>query len=673
MLDSDKHLLRFTLYGYTYKVNSPQAESLFKEFEGLIEAYEEDIDNDRDSDADGSVSREIVRSIMDSARKKRLVFSEIKAVEGTLWYIDTHENEDNQEGQEGGEGDHDERGSYEGNEGDHDEHGSYEGNEGNHDERGSYNGEENDEGYNKDKLYKDYFSKEGYKFYLNKGEHIPKFKFKYHWVSKIIGFSKKYEFDRLFVNIVEEKDGITTIHAKLEEGGLYEVNDGYDRYFCQLKDGVVQKISKAEVVQILEQQGKEKEIKKESPKDKSGDGSKKTPTPTSTSAADILEHVEKLKFIAQKFTKQAKEKGEGGVFQQNWTARRGRQIEAIRRNIEKLERAAKMATLFAQHLIEMGSYPFEMMKSMRHGTQIESLMFYVDDYISNKRLPNATTVKDAIKSKSPFLSLFVSRNSPISKQIGEVIIYFAEIYTNSNDTKEDENAKAVAKEIKDIETDFRNCKEPNFFPTPKSVIDIMLLGLELNGKKVLEPSAGLGDIAVAIRDKYSDVEIDVCERYAKLQRLLELKNFNVVGSDTLTLKGKYDAIVMNPPFSPPGISGEHVQYCFNELLKDGGDIVALVDTGLLHRSSKKDEQFRNWFEENDGVAQKLPEGSFNGKDAFCRTGVSVTMLIMRKKKREKTLIEKRIERIEFLLSFGSDNITEKRLARLKSLSSVLGN
>jgi len=123
---------------------------------------------------------------------------------------------------------------------------------------------------------------------------------------------------------------------------------------------------------------------------------------------------------------------------------------------------------------------------------------------------------------------------------------------------------------------------PDFFPTPRSVARKILAKIaNKDAKYFLEPSAGKGDIADAIRNpctyeewcednpEYAEqrksdrgynafrsredsrVRIDVIESYPPLIQVLRGKKYDVVGYDWLSYEGVsyYDAIVMNPPFS----------------------------------------------------------------------------------------------------------------------------
>ena len=96
-----------------------------------------------------------------------------------------------------------------------------------------------------------------------------------------------------------------------------------------------------------------------------------------------------------------------------------------------------------------------------------------------------------------------------------------------------------------------------FYPTPGVVAVKMLSGLKLDGKSILEPSAGKGDLCDAIvklsgwRDpERAKKSIHCCEIEPELQAALRGKGYSLVGTDFLNFQPhtRYNLIVMNPPF-----------------------------------------------------------------------------------------------------------------------------
>lgn len=245
--------------------------------------------------------------------------------------------------------------------------------------------------------------------------------------------------------------------------------------------------------------------------------------------------------------------------------------------------------------------------------------------------------------------------------------------------------KAKEDPIKAMERELVGMKIPGFFPTPQTVIEEMLDRVgNLEGKHVLEPSGGKGDIADAA--KAAGADVDVIEQQSRLRNILEARGHRVIGWDFMdadpnvrgftygdvfqnqentkgimrgqggagsdrvrlvredgTEIGKYnrsalegiekrgsnsgyDAVLMNPPFED-GQDGEHVQRAF-QFLKPGGKLVAITGEGIFFRSDKKSKDFRDWLESVDGTSEKLPEGSF--KSAFRPTGVATRIVVVTK-------------------------------------------
>ncbi|EAC5148261.1 DUF4942 domain-containing protein [Listeria monocytogenes] len=93
----------------------------------------------------------------------------------------------------------------------------------------------------------------------------------------------------------------------------------------------------------------------------------------------------------------------------------------------------------------------------------------------------------------------------------------------------------------------------NFYPSPSEVIRLLTENINVNYQtKILEPSAGKGDIADYLVNHYNKKEaIQVIEKEPELCSILSDKGYMVVGYDFLTFEThtEYDLIIMNPPFS----------------------------------------------------------------------------------------------------------------------------
>lgn len=171
----------------------------------------------------------------------------------------------------------------------------------------------------------------------------------------------------------------------------------------------------------------------------------------------------------------------------------------------------------------------------------------------------------------------------------------------------------------------------DFFPTPKNVSQQMVDMADIRpGMRVLEPSAGNGNIAEEI--KAAGVPPDVVEISGALRDILEARGFNLVGRDFMDLEADtpYDRIVMNPPFSN-GADIDHVRHAYS-LLSVGGRLVSIVGEGAFIRSDKKATEFREWLEAVGATEEKLPSGTFTDKKLLSTTGANARLVTIEKLK-----------------------------------------
>lgn len=216
-----------------------------------------------------------------------------------------------------------------------------------------------------------------------------------------------------------------------------------------------------------------------------------------------------------------------------------------------------------------------------------------------------------------------------------------------------------ARAIKQAERELLGLKIPGYFPTPRDLADRLVEEADIQpGMKVLEPSAGKGDIAQALRQ--AGVEPDVIELQGRLREILTLKGFNLVGSDFLDFQvGGYDRIVGNPPFED-GQDADHVRHAY-ELLRPGGRLVMITSEGLFFRKDRKATEFRTWLKERGGRSEKLPEGAFLKGDR--PTGVSARYVVIDKpawtsddtaEPSRNTYIIRRVDQPDFVVKVGDE-------------------
>lgn len=172
-------------------------------------------------------------------------------------------------------------------------------------------------------------------------------------------------------------------------------------------------------------------------------------------------------------------------------------------------------------------------------------------------------------------------------------------------------------------------KIPGYFPTPPELVDRMIEAADIKpGMKVLEPSAGKGNIADKVRAVVGEGNVDAIEPNSDLRKILEAKGHKLVGRDFMEERfpeDSYDRVVMNPPFE----NGQDVLHVYRayDMLMPGGRLVAIMSEHPFFATDQRSEIFRQWLK-NHGTSEKLPEGSFaNGERS---TGVNTRLVVINK-------------------------------------------
>ena len=124
---------------------------------------------------------------------------------------------------------------------------------------------------------------------------------------------------------------------------------------------------------------------------------------------------------------------------------------------------------------------------------------------------------------------------------------------------------------------------PDFYPTPNEVISQMLLGEDIMGKVVLEPSAGSGNIVKYLK-RNGARDVIACEKDPHCRMLLN-GLCNIIAEDFLTVTPEQvshvNYIVMNPPFSR---GAEHILHAW-EIAPPGCTVIALCNTSSVDKDS----------------------------------------------------------------------------------------
>lgn len=156
-------------------------------------------------------------------------------------------------------------------------------------------------------------------------------------------------------------------------------------------------------------------------------------------------------------------------------------------------------------------------------------------------------------------------------------------------------------------------------------------GTDLAGRRVLEPSAGIGNLtclAIAFGAKVDSIEIDPKRAHQIIDRLGRgggLANEGSTVSIGNFLKhapvgDQYDAVVMNPPFSGQ-TDIDHVLHAAL-YLKEGGRLVSIMSQGVQSRTNRKAEDFRAWVKAHGGQFYSVDDG------AFAQSGTMVRVCIL---------------------------------------------
>lgn len=171
-----------------------------------------------------------------------------------------------------------------------------------------------------------------------------------------------------------------------------------------------------------------------------------------------------------------------------------------------------------------------------------------------------------------------------------------------------------------------------FFPTPHDVATLMVswAGSDptIEGGRWLEPSAGDGAIARVVREMFPSAVLACVEpdrgRAEKLAPgTIYEQTFQTFAAENLGLR--FDAVVMNPPFTEPGKPlawVEHVGLAF-DLLRSGGRLAAIVPASVSFGQRKAIVELRkrlDW-ESLACEIEPLPEGTFRAAGTDAQTAL----------------------------------------------------
>ena len=186
----------------------------------------------------------------------------------------------------------------------------------------------------------------------------------------------------------------------------------------------------------------------------------------------------------------------------------------------------------------------------------------------------------------------------------------------------------------------------DFYPTPSNLITEMLLkakNINFYHQKILEPSAGKGDILDAIIEKeYNNSNIkdnfDCIEIEPELQSILIGKGYNVIANDFLNFKTytHYDLIIMNPPFSN---GAAHLLKAIELQEKDGGQIICLLNAETIKNPYSNERKALTEKLKAYGAKIEFKQGAFNKAERKSNVEVALINLTIENKEKEKNIFD----------------------------------
>lgn len=158
-----------------------------------------------------------------------------------------------------------------------------------------------------------------------------------------------------------------------------------------------------------------------------------------------------------------------------------------------------------------------------------------------------------------------------------------------------------------------------FFPTPKElVLNLVREAGIAPGMSVLEPSAGIGNIAVELAAITGHGNVTTVELQQQNVDVLRTLGFDPVMGDFMAFvtEQRFDAICMNPPFAKQA-DIKHVLHAW-DLLAPGGKLTSIMAAGAAYRQDRRTTEFRD-FVRAYGRYYDNPEGSFRSSGTLVRT------------------------------------------------------
>jgi hypothetical protein len=166
-----------------------------------------------------------------------------------------------------------------------------------------------------------------------------------------------------------------------------------------------------------------------------------------------------------------------------------------------------------------------------------------------------------------------------------------------------------------------------FYPTPLPVTRKLLKAAgDINGKQLLEPSAGKGALAIPAAEAGAIVDcIEIVPAFTReLESLNRFRSVLCADFTALTPHRSYDVVLANPPMRR-GSEIVHFLHAW-EFVNPGGVLVSVLTDGTRWRGDRVTRSLRNLLDVYHGVITPLHELSFNSSGAQVHT---VTVVLRR--------------------------------------------
>lgn len=174
-----------------------------------------------------------------------------------------------------------------------------------------------------------------------------------------------------------------------------------------------------------------------------------------------------------------------------------------------------------------------------------------------------------------------------------------------------------------------------YFPTPASIAKDLVDGVNAQWwprgdwstrkMRVLEPSAGWGALADAVRDRWPQSEIVCCEIDPLNAATLRSKGYTVHEVDFLqwSTDEHFDIVIGNPPFSVKGDGDAwmtHLEHAWS-MLREGGCCGWIMPGAgkWKHSARKKYADFREWLQVGGAKMTDHADAAFKDSGTTCKT------------------------------------------------------